>query len=67
MSGAEASVLSSQISLLTAIVRDRLARALGLEVSDEVHALLVEAQEGLESIVQVVSAVAPIGAIDDDS
>jgi len=67
MSGAEASILSSQISLLTAIVRDRLARALDLEVSDEVHALLVEAQEGLESIVQVVSAVAPIGAIDDDS
>jgi hypothetical protein len=66
MPGAEASILSSQISLLAGIIRDRLTQTLELSVSAEVRALLVEALDGVESMLRVTTAIAPSGAADDD-
>jgi hypothetical protein len=67
MPGAEASILSSQISLLAGIIRERLTQTLQLNVSEEARALLVEALDGVESMLRIASAVAPRGAIDDGS
>lgn len=53
--------LSGQISLLGGIVRSRIARALDSELSEQVRDILTDAQEGLDTLLELAAAAAPSG------
>jgi hypothetical protein len=55
----DAGELAGQVSLLGGIVRSRLARALELDLSDDVREILFDAQEGLDTLLELAAAVAP--------
>lgn len=53
--------LSGQISLLGGIVRSRIARALDAELPEHVRDILTDAQEGLDTLLELAAAAAPSG------
>ena len=57
----DAGELSGQISLLGGIVRSRIARALESELPEHVRDILIDAQEGLDTLMELAAATAPSG------
>ncbi|MGO8798150.1 MAG: hypothetical protein ACLQE9_08835 [Roseiarcus sp.] len=61
----DAGELAGQISLLGGIVRGRIARALELESSDQLREILIDAQEGLDTLLELAAATAGEEPVDD--
>ena len=57
----DAGELAGQISLLAGIVRSRITRAIELESSEQVREILIDAQEGLDTLLEMAAAAAPSG------
>jgi hypothetical protein len=55
----EAGELAGQIVLLGGIVRGRLARALEMDLPDEARDILFDAQEGLDTLLELAATAAP--------
>lgn len=55
----DAGELAGQIVLLGGIVRGRLARALEMDLPEEARDILFDAQEGLDTLLELAATAAP--------